>query len=219
MLERTDVGSPSERDLALGEVAPILGAMGESASRDDLIRQVAERLDLEPAMVMGRVTAARPTVGGTQAKAASPREPEPVIAPRPSAELTSRERRERALLAMCVAMPEEGNEFLTRLTPEHLSPMGGRALAWIREHPTDLASNLPTDDNELAGMIAELVMVAAEQPASVEAMELNFLLLEQRRLEGEIAAAGQAEETERRAELSKERAALVERIAHAERVG
>ncbi len=49
-------------------------------------------------------------------------------------------------------------------------------------------------------------------------MELNFLLLEQRRLEGEIAAAGEADDPERRAALSRERAALVERIAHKERV-
>jgi DNA primase len=218
VLERTDVGSPSQRDLALGEVAPILAAMGESASRDDLVRRVAERLDLEPAMVMGRVTAARPTVGGPQEKV-TPRDAGPVIPARPTAKLTSRERRERALLAMCVALPEEGSEFLARLTPEHLSPIGGKALDWIRQHPQDLASNLPSGDDELAGMIAELVMVAAEEPASTEAMELNFLLLEQRRLEAEIAAAGQAEETERRARLSMERAALVERIAHAERVG
>ncbi|MGN6558486.1 MAG: hypothetical protein ACTHLH_10820, partial [Solirubrobacterales bacterium] len=56
-----------------------------------------------------------------------------------------------------------------------------------------------------------------EEPASHEAMELNFLLLEQRRLEGEIAAAGERGDYERRAALSRERAALVERIAHAER--
>ena len=48
-------------------------------------------------------------------------------------------------------------------------------------------------------------------------MELNFLLLEQRRLEDEIAAAGERGDYERRAALSRERAALVERIAHAER--
>ena len=49
-------------------------------------------------------------------------------------------------------------------------------------------------------------------------MELNFLLLEQRRLEGEIAAAGEHGDYERRAALSRERAALVERIARTERV-
>jgi hypothetical protein len=49
-------------------------------------------------------------------------------------------------------------------------------------------------------------------------MELNFLLLDQRRIEAEIAAAGERNDYERRATLSRERAALVQRIAHTERV-
>ncbi|HZE04642.1 MAG TPA: hypothetical protein VE127_05415, partial [Solirubrobacteraceae bacterium] len=60
---------------------------------------------------------------------------------------------------------------------------------------------------------------AHDEPASPEAMELNYLLLEQRRLESRIAAAGEAGDHERRAALSRERAALVERIARTERVG
>ena len=81
VLDRTDVASPVERDRALAEVAPVLAAMGEGASRDDLVRLVAERLDLEPAMVMGRVVAAQPLSGGpgsAQARgatAAAPRRP------------------------------------------------------------------------------------------------------------------------------------------------
>ena len=58
-----------------------------------------------------------------------------------------------------------------------------------------------------------------DEPASVEAMELNFLLLEQRRIEDQIAAAGEREDFEGRAALSRERAELVERIARTERVG
>jgi hypothetical protein len=95
--------------------------------------------------------------------------------------------------------------------------MGRRAAAWLRENPEDPASNLPHDDGELAGLIAELVIMSREEPSSHEAMELNFLLLDQRRLETEIAAAGERGDYERRAALSRERAALVERIAHAER--
>jgi hypothetical protein len=114
-------------------------------------------------------------------------------------------------------MPSEGKEFLAILTEAHLSPTGQRVAAWLRENPEDPASNLPHDDGELAGLIAELVIVSREEPASHEAMELNFLLLEQRRLEGEIAAAGERGDYERRAALSRERAALVQRIAHAER--
>jgi DNA primase len=219
VLGRTDIGSPVARDQALAEVAPVLAGMGETAGREDLVRRVAERLDLDPAMVMGRVVAATPASGGGEPTPA-PREPAPgsrPTQPRRQGELTSRERRERSLLAMCIAMPNEGKEYLARLGEAHLSPTGRRAAAWLRQHPEDPASNLPHDDGELAGVIAELVIMSREEPASHEAMELNYLLLEQRRLEGEIAAAGERGDYERRAALSRERAALVERIAHSER--
>ncbi len=224
VLDRTDVGSPAARDGALDEVAPILAAMGESISRDELVRQVAERLDLEPALVMGRMTAATPTSGGEAAPGPRGGRPAPVqpgpgtAPPRRAAELTSRERRERALLAMCVALPDKGAEYLGKLTEAHLSATGARAAAWLRENPGDPASNLPREDDELAGLIAELVMIARDQPASEESMELNFLLLEQRRLEDELAAAGERGDYERRTSLSRERAQLVEQIAHAQRV-
>ncbi len=219
VLARTDTSSPAERDRALAEVAPILAGLGETASRDDLVRQVAERLDLEPALVMGRLTAARPASGGGGGERSERGNGSRAPAPRRGAELTSRERRERALLAMCIAMPEEGRGYLSRLDERHLSRLGTRAAAWLREHGEDPASNLPHDDDELAGLIAELVILAHDEPASAEAMELNFLLLEQRRLEAEIAAAGERDDYERRAALSRERAALVERIARAEHVG
>jgi DNA primase len=216
VLDRTDVASPAERDRALTEVAPILGAMGETASRDDLVRQVAERLDLEPAMVMGRIVAARPASGGPEQAPASTGTA-PTASPRRAAELTSRERRERALLAMCIALPDEGKEYLARLTDAHLSPTGLRAATWLREHPEEPASNLP-EDAELTGLVTELVMLAHDEPASHESMELNFLLLDQRRIEHEIAAAGERDDYERRAALSRERAGLVERIARTQRV-
>jgi DNA primase len=218
VLDRTDVASPVERDQALAEVAPVLAGMGESASRDDLIRRVAERLDLEPAMVMGRVVAATPATGGGEQAAPGPRRgPEP---PRPksAAELTSRERWERGLLMMCIAQPEQGRGYLGRLTDEHLSPLGSRAAAWLKEHLDDPASNLPQDDPELANLASELVLLSREEQDFDDwAMEHNFLRLEERRLEREIAAAGERGDYERRAALSRERAALVQEIAHTER--
>jgi DNA primase len=217
VLDRADVSSPAERDRAMAEVAPILAAMGETASRDDLLRRVAERLDLEPAMVMGRLVAARPPSGGEIAPTVVDKDGSDSARAPLQAELTSRERRERSLLAMCIALPQEGREYLSRLSSEHLSPSGARAAGWLRDHPRDPASSLPRDDDELAGLIVELAIVAREEPASAEAMELNFLLLEQRRLERLIAEAGERGEYELRAALSRERAMLVERIAHAER--
>ncbi|MGH2940203.1 MAG: DNA primase [Solirubrobacterales bacterium] len=225
VLDRTDTSSPVERDQALAEIAPIIAGMEEGASQSELVRKVAGRLDLEPAMLMGRVVAATQATGGPGASAAPPQNRDRAPAPqqpqaplqRP-AELTSRERRERALLAMCIALPEPGAGYLERLGERHLSRSGQAAAEFIRAHPKDAAEHLPRENGALAALITELVMLAREEPASEEAMELNFLLLDQRRLEDEIAAAGERGDYERRARLSRERAALVERIAHAQRV-
>jgi DNA primase len=225
VLNRTDVASPVERDRALAEVAPIIASMEEGASQSELIRKVADRLELEPAMVMGRVIASTPATGGpgaSQREDSRPqqrRQPQAAQqqAPRP-VELTSRERQERALLAMCIALPEPGAEFLEQLGESHLSRSGQAAADFIRAHPEAPAEHIPRENGALAALITELVMMAREQPASKESMELNFLLLDQRRLEEEIAAAGERGDYERRAQLSRERAALVERIAHAQRV-
>jgi DNA primase len=239
VLARTDVSSPIDRDQALAEIAPILAGMEEGASQADLVRRVADRLDLEPALVMGRVVASTPASGGPGAaedrrgtasaargqtgpgdrgQSASARGAQGAAPARP-AELSPRERRERALLAMCIALPEPGAGFLERLGETNLSRSGQAAVAFLRQHPKDPAENLPHENGALAALITELVMMAREEPASEESMELNFLLLDQRRLEEEIAAAGTRGDYERRARLSRERAALVERIAHAQRVG
>jgi DNA primase len=217
VIDRTDIGSPAERDRALTEAAPVLATMGNTPGREEQVRRIAERLDLEIGMVMGRLTAAMPTTGGAEQVRESASVDQVVRPTRRADELTSRERRERALLAMCIAEPAAGREYLARLTDAHLSPSGLRAAAWLREHPEDPASGLSHDDAALAGLVTELVMLSREEPASEEAMELNFLLLDQRRLEDEIAAAGERGDYERRAALSRERAALVERIAHATR--
>jgi DNA primase len=234
VLDRTDVSSPVERDQALAEVAPILASMGEGASQSELVRKVADRLDLEPAMVMGRVVASTPATGGPGAAGAGAtggpapnrgapaagRAPDvPAGQPQRPVELTSRERRERALLAMCVALPDPGAGFLERLGESHLSRSGQAAADFLRAHPRDPADHLPRENGALAALITELVMMAREEPASEEAMELNFLLLEQRRLEDELAAAAERGDYERRAKLSRERAELVQQIAHAQQVG
>ena len=72
VLNRTDTASPVERDKALAEVAPIIAGMEEGAAQSELIRKVADRLDLEPAMVTGRVVASTPATGGPGASAVDP---------------------------------------------------------------------------------------------------------------------------------------------------
>ena len=46
-LGRADLGTPTGRDRALAEVAPVLKAMGEAVGRDELVREVADRLDTD----------------------------------------------------------------------------------------------------------------------------------------------------------------------------
>jgi DNA primase len=206
ILDRTDVASPAERDQALAEVAPILAGMGEGASRSELVRKVAGRLDLEAATVMGRVVASTPAIGGPGASAAYQSAPEtrtqPAPTPRP-AELTPRERKERSLLAMCIALPEQGSKYLTKLKDAHLSPSGRPAADFLRAHLTDPAEHLPRENGGLAALITELVMTAREEPSSEESMAWNFQFLEERRLEDEIVAAG-AQDYERRSRLIRE---------------
>ncbi len=66
VLERTRGASPAERDRALNtEIAPVVAGVGEGASQDALIQRVADRLDMDPATVKGRVVAAKPLSGGS----------------------------------------------------------------------------------------------------------------------------------------------------------
>jgi DNA primase len=212
ILDGADGTSPAERDRALAEIAPVLAEMGEGARREELVRLVAGRLDLDPSLVVGRIAAAR-----TQVEAGMLAEQVGKIPG--EATLTSRERRERSLLAMSIADPEAGREVLERLTPEHLSsPRVGRALEWLKGHLDQPLAGLPRSDEELVGMVTQLVMSAEREPASRESMEINFLLLEQRRIEDRISEAEEKGDFEGRAELNRERAALVERIAHPERL-
>jgi DNA primase len=218
-LEEADLSSPAGRDRTLDEVVPVLAGMGESISRDELTRVVADRLDADPALVMRRVArgggAARATEQrpvGAGAERGGDGRPEAPRAPRP---LSARERRERALLAMCIASPGEGEELLGRLTPEHLSsPVVVRAKEWLAGgHLEDPLAGLPREDEELLSLITQLVMSAEREPGSRDAMELNFLQLEQAMVEGRIGAA-QGEGGDPPVELQRRRAELAERIAH-----
>ena len=217
-LDEADLSSPAGRDRALDEVVPVLAAMGESISRDELARVVADRLDADPGLVVRRVKGeARPGRADADRGGGEPpvkRAPAPEHRP-----LSSRERRERALLAMCVAAPQAGREFLERLTPEHLSsPAMGRARDWLLAHLDEPRRDLPRDDDELMSLIIVITSDAEREPADRDAMELNFLQLEQALVEGRITVA-QREGGDPPVELQRQRAELAERIAHWETAG
>ncbi len=222
-LDEADLSSPGGRDRALDEVVPVLASMGESISRDELARVVADRLNADPGLVTRRVAA-----GGTATQARAPVSPggesgrdggEQAARPAAPRPLSARERRERALLAMCVASPAEGREFLERLTPDHLSsPAVTRARDWLAGHLDDPLAGLPRDDEELVSLVTQIVMGAEREPGGREAMELNFLQLEQAVVEGQIETV-RKEGGDAPVELQRRRAELAERIAHFETAG
>jgi DNA primase len=215
-LDAADLSSPAGRDRALDEVLPVLVSMGDTVSREELMRVVAERLDTDPALVVRRVR------GGGAPRSAEPSaaaQSAPTAHRQPSeAALTPAERREQELLAMCIVEPKEGAKVLERLTPDHLSAAGARALEWLRGHLDEPMKGLPRDDEELQTMVIQLKMTAERmisegEPAERQAMDLNFLLLEQHMLERQIAEAKQAGEDSRWQQLITDRATLVSRIA------
>jgi DNA primase len=226
ILKRADLGDPTGRDRALTEIAPHIKAMGERVGKDELIREIADRLDTDPSLVTERVRSAPELSdaggaggpGGTGGSGASGGgSGNGRSGPRPA--LTPRETRERALLAMCIADPKRGAKLIERLREEHMSASGAPALAWLRDHLEDPLSGLPRDDEALVSLITELKMRAERDPSSQGAMDLNFMLLEQQRLEDGISAAQRAGDQEGRARLLRERAQLTDRIAHAEPLG
>ena len=219
-LSRADTASGVGRDIALDQVGAILRPAEGSVRFDELIREVADRLDTDPSLVRERVRNAKPSPETDTGATGASREP---ARPAPRAPLTPREARERALLTMCIADPKQGRPFIDRLTPEHVSPSAAKALGWIREHLDAPTSGLPRDDEELYSLVTELVMRSARGEgsdwASERAMELNFMLLEQERLERGITNAREAGQDEERARLIAERAELRNRISQAESIG
>jgi DNA primase len=215
LLDEADLSSPAGRDRALDEVVPVLAGMGDSITREELVREVGGRLDADPALVSRRLAGAQRRAGREavgEGDAPAPRAPE-----RPRS-LSAHELYEQALFAMCIAAPAYGRDYLERLGSEHLSSgVMGRAREWLLVHLEQPREGLPREDEELVDVVTQLVVRAEREPASPEAMELNFLLLEKAAVERAIAAA-EANGGEPPVELQKRRAELSERIAHHQNV-
>jgi DNA primase len=202
VMEGAHTASAAEKDRLVAELAPMFAEAERSAERDEQIRIVADRLDLSEHLLVPLL--ARPKAGRRPSEAAPVR-----------AGVAARgERWERIFLAMCVSSGELGRTYLERLSDEHLSSkLLGRARAWILEHFDSPTAGLTEQGEQLSQVVSEIVVRASSEPRSEQALEIGFLGLERRRLEGAIRQAAEAQDFERQRELSVERSHVTETIA------
>jgi DNA primase len=199
VIEGADTSSASGKDRVVAALAPVFAQTEASSERDEQIRTVASHLSLDEQLLVPLL--ARPRGSRTSQR------------PETAAAISRDERWERIFLAMCVSSGELGLSYLERLSDEHLSSdLLRRTRTWIASHFDSPTQGLG-DDDELAGVVSEIVVRASTQPVEEHALEIGFMGLERRRLEREIKQAASENDFDRQRELSVERSEITDAIA------
>jgi DNA primase len=200
LLADADLDSPVGRDRALEEAARLIAEQTKegSAMRDELVREVADRLDVpdhrvRTAFAWGRAPAAAPAM----------RDPGPAFPAGASAGEVAF-RAEREFLSRCLASDDLGRSYLSLPTDDQLSSEATRrAREHLVAHFDDPLAGLPEEEPTLAALVTDVALAAQEQPASPEAvLRMSILQLEKRRLEREIRRAAQAGDHTRQSDLA-----------------
>jgi len=203
VLAAADLATPEGRDRALVRARALIEEAPErTARRDDLVRLVADRLDVPLEYVAGAPAARAPARSGPPAGAgrADAREGG---GPRPGARLDA----ESTFLALCLRSGPLGREYLGRLTPAHFSSdLTRRAADHLRETFEDPLAGLPQEDAQLTAAVAEIALRAdTEDVVEQGVVRMSFLGLEQRRIEREIRHARAAGDLQRQGALASDR--------------
>jgi DNA primase len=191
VLADADLGTPTGRDKALEEARGLIAATPErSAMRDELVREVADRLDIPVEYVRAapRVERSAPT---------------PVLPAGASAGEVAF-RAEREFLARCLASGDLGRDYLSRPADgQFSSDVTRRAREHLAEHFEDPLVGLSVDEPALAALVNDVAFAAQELPASGEAvLRMSILQLEKRRIEREIRRAAHEGDHARQSELA-----------------
>jgi DNA primase len=210
-LERGDTRTTEGRDQALAAAAAAIRPLPPSVLRDELVQLVAGRLGLTDSLVASALA------GDTRRREISPH----ALAGDRSATngaraaLDRREQSERAFLAYCLALPDEGEERLAAADLDELfsAPATRRAAEYLRGRLRSPAGELPAGDEPLARLVAELVIRAGELEATPAKLELEALQLDLHNLDRRIATA-RTEGHEHIRDLAAERQQVLDRIRH-----
>jgi DNA primase len=202
VVAQADLGSPRGRDRALEQVRPLVAALpANSATRDDLVGFLADRLDVPSDYVTSQVTA-------PQRPRPVARDAEPAPAPLPT---DAFERRERSFLAMCVAAGELGREYLERVDADYFSSdVLRRARAHLLSRFDDPLADLPIDDPPLTALITDVAM--RDQDGDPRSLALAFEQLALDRVQRQIRRAQRDGDLGRLRELGPEQMRIKDQI-------
>jgi DNA primase len=198
-----DTASAEGRDRALAELAPVLSGLEPSALRDELMRRVSGALELAPARLASALEQAgtRAPAGlgaptpGTTGRAGMREDQGPAANGQDAAAghpMDGAPKGEQVFLALCLALPDEGERALSAPDIDELltSDRLRHAAAHLRGRTRTPTAELPAGDERLARVVAELVRRAGEmagrpdrRPPSPERLEHARLMLELERVD------------------------------------
>jgi hypothetical protein len=161
----------------------------DSATWQQLMRFLADALDYPQVRdLKAHMDHLSAQTGGRAGVAATAQRPSESPTPRPPS-IDAAARAERAFLTMCLSRADSGRVYLGRLEEDHFSSEGIRRV-WrhLEAHFDDPLAELPEDPSQ-AALIKEVAMPSGDDEPSDEALRLQFLLLERRRVERSLRRA------------------------------
>ncbi len=210
VLAEGDLDNPEGRDRALNAARELIAtAPRRSASRDHLVRLVADRLDVPAHYVESdaqpvRVAARPQSEAGYEDPGPERDEGSPQSASPSSSSATLEP--ETRHLALCVAAGPAGREELERLAPDHLtSGLVRRAREHLLAHFDDPLDGIAEDDAELAALVSGVALRAEDlRPVDPIALRTGHLQLELRSTERQMRRARHEEDLGRQGSLAAE---------------
>lgn len=183
-----DVQTAEGKDQVLGELRPVFADIPPSVLREELVAEVADRLQIAEtltAQLLGRAGTA------SVAPATPPAADEPSVAQRAAVHVGAAEQQERGFLALCVAIPSAGAKALAAIDLDHdLTADASRlAAVWLREHLEDPEEGLEAQDAALQVIVRDICFRAPKDDQVPDAVEAERLQLILARAERELVAA------------------------------
>ncbi|MGH2844198.1 MAG: DNA primase, partial [Solirubrobacteraceae bacterium] len=186
LLARADLGSAEGKDRVIAALRPVLAPMPASVLHDELVREVAQALELPGVRVTTLLEQGGGRLGPGSRSVGMPSSSPSAAAQRPLAHaaVARGPRIERDLLAMCMAAPDAGAALLARIDPEELLTDDlMRRAARLLTTQLPASPEAPEDDPELEVVFADLIDRAARgRPVSADELEHARLVLERDRL-------------------------------------